>query len=121
MCRVLIAEDEARIAAFMEKGLRQAGYMPTIASDGEMAINAALAQSFQLVLLDLGLPKRDGQEVLQTLRERGITCPIIVVTARSLSTAKISATQEMADDWVNKPFKMKDLLQRIARLLPAKD
>ncbi len=118
MYRVLIAEDEARIASFMEKGLRQAGYSPIVASDGDMALDAALSQSFDLVLLDLGLPKYPGRLVLQRLREQGIDYPVIVVSAHSPDSMEGRAVQQLANDWVSKPFKMKDLLQRIQRLLP---
>lgn len=121
MYRVLIAEDETRIAAFMEKGLRQAGYSPTIAYDGEVALDAALTQPFDIVLLDLGLPKQTGQVVLQRLREEGVDYPVIIVSARSPDGRDTRTVQQLANAWVSKPFRMKDLLQQMRLLLPSNE
>jgi two-component system, OmpR family, copper resistance phosphate regulon response regulator CusR len=113
MCQILIAEDEDRLAAFIEKGLKQQGFMTTIASDGEQAVAIAQFQKVDLMLLDLGLPLMDGMAVLQELRSQGKLFPIIIVTARTDEKEKIAALQAGANDFINKPFSFRDLLGRI--------
>jgi CheY-like chemotaxis protein len=76
VCHVLIVEDEPKIAAFMQKGLGQAGYRAAIANDGPTALAEVATDDYQLILLDLGLPGLDGQEVLRSLRSQGNTCPV---------------------------------------------
>ncbi|MEM7647533.1 MAG: response regulator [Cyanobacteria bacterium P01_A01_bin.70] len=118
MCHVLIVEDEPKIAAFMQKGLGQAGYRAAIANDGPTALAEVAADDYQLILLDLGLPGLDGQEVLRSLRSQGNTCPVLIVTARLPATLETTALQQFANGWVQKPFLMKDLISRIQQLLP---
>ncbi len=117
MCHVLIVEDEPKIAAFMQKGLGKAGYRAAIANDGPTALAEVAADDYQLILLDLGLPGLDGQEVLQTLRSQGNTCPVLIVTARLPATLEITRLQQLANGWVQKPFKMKELLSHIQQIL----
>lgn len=117
MTHVLIVEDEPKIAAFMQKGLSQAGYSSAVAHDGYTAIEEATHQNFQVVLLDLGLPGLDGQVVLKMLRSQGTTCPVIVVSARALDTSDLTTLQALANDWLPKPFRMKELLSRIQQCL----
>lgn len=116
MYRILIAEDEPRIAAFMEKGLRRSGFSTVVASDGNLALDAILNNGFDLLLLDLGLPGKDGQEVLVEMRKQGITLPVIIVTARSMDLRN-SELQTLANDIVSKPFLMRDLLMKMRSLL----
>ena len=118
MYRVLIAEDEARIASFMHKGLSKAGYEASVVSSGTAALEAVLTNNFHLVLLDLGLPGLSGDAVLKNLRSQQIGCPVLVVTARPEDAPESKDIQPLANGWVNKPFKMKDLLQHIENLLP---
>ncbi|TVQ06283.1 MAG: response regulator [Leptolyngbya sp. DLM2.Bin27] len=119
MYHVLIVEDEPKIAAFMQKGLDRAGYRADVVGDGPTALAEATADDYQLILLDLGLPGLDGQEVLQTLRSQGNTCPILIVTARLPATLETTKLQQLANGWVQKPFRMKELLCRVQQLLPA--
>ncbi|MGF1519623.1 MAG: response regulator transcription factor [Nodosilinea sp.] len=118
MYHVLIVEDEAKIAAFMQKGLHNAGYDTAVVSNGNAALEAVLSNTFNLVLLDLGLPGMSGQQVLQELRSQHITCPVLVVTARLTHSPEAQAVRPLANGWLNKPFKMKDLLQQMEQLLP---
>jgi DNA-binding response OmpR family regulator len=114
---VLIVEDEPKIAAFMQKGLDQAGYHADVVGDGPTALAEATTDDYQLILLDLGLPGLEGQEVLQTLRSQGNTCPVLIVTARLPATLETTHLQQLANGWVQKPFRMKELLSRIQQLL----
>src|SRR5690606_27501504 len=82
MARILIAEDEPRIASFLVKGLGAAGFTTTAVSDGETAAACARDEDFDLLILDLGLPKLDGHAVLRTIRERGQRLPVVILTAR---------------------------------------
>jgi DNA-binding response OmpR family regulator len=114
---VLIVEDEPKIAAFMQKGLHQAGYSTVVVGDSPAAIAEITATNFQLILLDLGLPGLEGQTVLQILRSQGKTWPVIIVTARAQNLTETLTLRQFANGWVQKPFKMKDLLNRIQQLL----
>jgi two-component system, OmpR family, response regulator QseB len=117
MYRILVAEDESRIAAFIEKGLRSNGFTPTIATDADAAISLALSGEFDLLILDLGLPGKDGLEVLSELRGQGERLPIIILSARDDLRDKVAGFEGGADDYVTKPFRFEELLLRIkARL-----
>ncbi len=113
MNRVLIAEDEPRIASFLEKGLRAKGYTTTIATNGIKVLSIASDNNFDLLLLDLGLPDRDGLAVLEELRKQGATLPIIILTARDDIQDKITGLQSGADDYITKPFRFEELVARI--------
>ncbi|WP_448601562.1 response regulator transcription factor [Thermoleptolyngbya sp.] len=118
MCHVLIVEDEPRIATFLKKGLDQAGYQADVVSDGSTALAEATANCYQLILLDLGLPQLSGQEVLQTLRSQGNTCPVLIITARLPAALETANLRQLANGWLQKPFRMKELLSRVQQLLP---
>ena len=113
MNRILIAEDEPRIAAFLEKGLRAKGYTTNVAVNGLEAVSMALGDQFDLLLLDLGLPDKDGLDVLEELRGQGVTLPIIILTARDDINDKLSGLEGGADDYLTKPFRFEELLARI--------
>jgi two-component system, OmpR family, copper resistance phosphate regulon response regulator CusR len=113
MNRILIAEDEDRLAAFIEKGLRKYGFSTAIATDGEQAVLMAQTDEFDLLLLDLGLPFKDGWEVLSELRRQGKQFPIIIVSARDDIKENKASWQNGANDYVSKPFRFQDLLARI--------
>ncbi|WP_035985955.1 response regulator transcription factor [Leptolyngbya sp. KIOST-1] len=117
MSRILIVEDEPRIASFLEKGLKAHGFVTTHTETGESGIAAALEGEFDLVILDLGLPDRDGMTVLEALRGQGFARPIILLTARDDLYDKVTGLEAGADDYVTKPFRFEELLARIrARL-----
>jgi DNA-binding response OmpR family regulator len=113
MTRILIAEDEARIVAFLEKGLRASGYTTLAVETGLDALALARDDSFDLLVLDLGLPDLDGQEVLSRMRARGERMPVVVLTARDGVEETVRSLEGGADDYVTKPFRFEELLARI--------
>jgi two-component system copper resistance phosphate regulon response regulator CusR len=113
VARILIAEDEARIASFLDKGLRANGFATTIVDDGRVAATVARDSDFDLVILDLGLPTLHGLEVLAELRERGEHLPVIILTARDEIETTVAGLAGGADDYVTKPFRFEELLARI--------
>ena len=117
MRRILIAEDEARIASFLEKGLRANGFTTAVIHDGREALDLADSDEFDLLLLDVGLPGRDGFSVLRELRARGRRLPVIILTARDSAEDIVAGLEGGADDYVPKPFRFDELLARVrARL-----
>ncbi|HJS26349.1 MAG TPA: response regulator transcription factor [Actinomycetota bacterium] len=115
--RILIAEDERGISSFLENGLRSAGFAPTVVEDGSSALAFARTGDFDLVVLDLGLPMRDGLSVLEELRSAGTRLPVVILTARSELDDMVAGLDLGADDYVTKPFRFEELLARIrARL-----
>jgi two-component system, OmpR family, copper resistance phosphate regulon response regulator CusR len=111
--RILIAEDEERIASFIEKGLRANGFTTTVAADGHEAIALARSGDFDLMILDLGLPGRDGTDVLRELREWDRRTPVLILTARDGLPDKVAGLEAGADDYVTKPFRFEELLARV--------
>ena len=119
MARILIAEDEDRIASFLEKGLRANGFSTTVVDDGRVAASVARDSDYDLVLLDLGLPSLHGLEVLDQVRRRGERLPVIILTARDELDTTVAGFAGGADDYVTKPFRFEELLARIrVRLRP---
>jgi two-component system, OmpR family, copper resistance phosphate regulon response regulator CusR len=111
--RILIAEDDVRISTFVQKGLKANGFSTLGAGDGEYAVALARSPDIDLVILDLGLPGKDGFEVLKDLREHDRRMPVIILTARD-SVHDIAAGLEAgADDYLTKPFRFDELLARI--------
>lgn len=117
MSRILIAEDEPRIATFVERGLQAEGFVTTVVADGAAAYDYASSGSFDLLLLDIGLPLMDGFAVLRRLRDDGTTLPVVILTARSSVTDTVAALDGGADDFLAKPFRFEELLARIRRRL----
>jgi DNA-binding response OmpR family regulator len=113
MKRILVVEDEERIAHFLQKGLRSNGYATSIASTGQEALSFIRTGEFDLLILDIGLPDIDGFEVLQRLRARDRKTPVIVLTARDAVSDRVSGLEGGADDYVTKPFSFEELLARI--------
>jgi DNA-binding response OmpR family regulator len=113
MTRILIVEDEDRIASFLRKGLHSNGYSTSVAGSGEEALTLARTGDFDLMILDLGLPDIDGFEVLQRVRGRNRSMPVIVLTARDAVPDRVSGLEGGADDYVTKPFSFEELLARI--------
>ena len=117
MNRILIAEDEPRLASFLEKGLRANGFVTTIVADGVTASTMARDDEFDLLVLDLGLPGRDGAVVLRELRAAGQRMPVVILTARDDVSDTVAGLEGGADDYVTKPFRFEELLARVrARL-----
>lgn len=113
MTTILIAEDEERIASFLEKGLRAAGFHTALAADGRTALDRARREQPDLVLLDVGLPELDGFQVLRSLRQTDTTTPVIMLTARTSGADTVAGLTGGADDYVPKPFKFDELLARV--------
>jgi two-component system, OmpR family, response regulator len=117
MTRILIAEDEPRLAAFLDKGLRAQGFTTTVVSNGAEASAMAQDEEFDLLVLDLGLPGKQGAEVLRDMRLAGQRMPVLILTARDDIDSTVAGLEGGADDYVTKPFKFEELLARIrARL-----
>jgi DNA-binding response OmpR family regulator len=111
--RILIAEDEERIASFIDKGLKASGYATQIVSDGVETLTLARSGRFDLLILDLGLPGRDGLEVLESLRGEGAGIPVVILTARDTAAEVVAGLEGGADDYVTKPFRFEELLARV--------
>ena len=115
--RILIVEDDEAIITGLSLNLRLAGHRPTAARDGDAALAEVHAQDFDLVLLDLNLPRRNGLEVLESLRASDNLVPVIVVSARDGEVDKVAALRLGADDYLTKPFALAELLARIEAVL----
>jgi DNA-binding response OmpR family regulator len=113
MNRILIVEDEERITSFLEKGLKANGFVTAVASDAREGLGMARAGGFDLMILDLGLPDRDGMDVLRELRETDTETPVIILTARDGVAETVTGLESGADDYVPKPFQFEELLARI--------
>jgi len=115
--RILIVDDEAAIRRFLKTALGTQGYVVSEAEDGKTALELASRNSFDLIVLDLGMPGMDGFEVLSHLRETGSAVPVIVLSVRSDEAGKVRALDIGADDYVTKPFGIEELLARIRTAL----
>lgn len=111
--RILVAEDEPRISRFVARGLTASGYTPVVVEDGITALDYASSGEFDLLVLDVGLPRMDGFVVLRNLREMGSTIPVIIVTARDSVEDTVHGLEGGADDYLSKPFRFEELLARI--------
>lgn len=119
MSQILIVEDEARLAAFVEKGLHKYGFSTFIAADGVQALEIAQASKVDLLLLDLGLPIKDGWQVIKELRSKGEVLPIVIMTASDDLQSKQAALQAGANDYITKPFAFNCLLECVRSQLAA--
>lgn len=113
MSHILIAEDEFRIASFLQKGLQAHGFATTVADDGIQAAYLAHTGGFDLLILDLGLPGKHGIRVIEELRGQGMPLPIIVLTVIQDVQDKVKALEAGANDYVTKPFSLDELIARI--------
>ena len=114
---ILVVEDDDAIATALSLNLRLAGHVATVARDGDEAIAIATSRDFDLVLLDINLPRRSGLQVLAALREADDLVPVIVLSARDAEEDKVAALRLGADDYVTKPFALAELLARIEAVL----
>jgi DNA-binding response OmpR family regulator len=115
--RILVVEDDRMIAKALDRALRQEGYAVDGVADGKSAAEALRTSTFDLVLLDLGLPLRDGLEVLRELRGRGDSTPVIIVTARDDVQNRIAGLDGGADDYIVKPFDLDEVAARMRSVL----
>lgn len=113
MSQILIVEDEDRISSFVAKGLRAAGYAPTVAANGRDGYHLAQSGDFELIVLDLGLPDQDGFTVLRRLREAKNNTPVIILSARNSVDDTVAGLEGGADDYMAKPFRFEELLARV--------
>jgi two-component system, OmpR family, copper resistance phosphate regulon response regulator CusR len=119
MARILIAEDDPDIGAALEEGLSANGFTTVLADDGEKALSLSLTDSFDLLVLDMGLPEKEGFHVLQELRLRGRTLPVLVLTGRSEHDV-VACLHAGADDYMRKPFDFDELVARLRTRLRSK-
>ncbi|MHB8645281.1 MAG: two-component system response regulator RppA [Thermomicrobiales bacterium] len=115
--RILVVEDEHKIAAFLRRGLTEEGYAVDLAYDGDEALDWCAVAPYDLIVLDLLLPKRSGIAVCRALRERGAHTPILMLTARDAVEDRVEGLDAGADDYLVKPFAFSELLARIRALL----
>ena len=115
--RVLVVEDETKVAHALREGLQREKYEVVIAPTGEEGFFLVNAEEFDLVLLDLMLPGRDGLQVLSTLRKRGLKTPVLILTARDAIEDRVEGLDQGADDYLVKPFAFPELLARVRALL----
>ena len=111
--RILVVEDEQNVAAFIEQGLTEEGYAVDAVADGELALAYAETYDYDLILLDVLLPKMDGRQVARTLRKRGVQAPILMLTALDAVDDRVAGLDSGADDYLVKPFAYQELLARI--------
>ncbi len=114
---ILVVEDEHKITRFIQRGLEMEHYTVDVAYDGEEALNKLGVNDYDLIILDLMLPKKDGIEVCKEIRDRKIEAPIIMLTARDTIEDRVKGLDQGADDYVVKPFAFGELLARIRALL----
>ncbi|HTY36127.1 MAG TPA: response regulator transcription factor [Bacteroidota bacterium] len=114
---ILLVEDEAKVARFITEGLTAEGYEVEIASDGSAGEKKAMSGEYDLILLDVLLPKKNGFEVLHALRSSGIRTPVMMLTARSATEDVVQGLDKGAEDYLTKPFAFTELLARIRALL----
>lgn len=119
--RILIIEDEKKIADFVKRGLKEEGYAVDVAYDGENGLFLAKTNTYDLVLLDLMIPKIDGITLCRRLKEEKILTPIIMLTAKTNVKDKVAGLDSGADDYLTKPFVFEELLARIRAILRKKE
>src|SRR5215475_13018985 len=115
--RILLVEDEPRVASFVAKGLREQSYAVDIAGEGESALYQTEVNDYDLIVLDVMLPGKDGFEICRELRRRFITAPVLMLTARDAVDDRVEGLDSGADDYLVKPFEFKELLARVRALL----
>ena len=115
--RILVVEDEKKVASFIKKGLEEEGYAVDVAADGEEGLAMALTRVHDLIILDIRLPRMDGLCVLQAIRQDGMTAPVLLLTVRATIEDKVLGLDAGADDYLTKPFAFQELVARVRALL----
>ena len=115
--RALLVEDDATIGEFVVRGLREAGFVVDHASDGEAGLAAATGHPYDVAIVDLMLPKRDGLSLIEELRRRGISTPVLILSARRSVDDRVRGLQTGGDDYLTKPFAFAELLARVQALV----
>jgi len=115
--RILLVEDDADLAQFIRKGLKEECYAVDVAADGEAGLALALDNPYDLLILDVMLPKLDGLTLCRRVRDKGITTPVLLLTARNTVETKVSGFDTGADQFLPKPFAFAELLARVRALL----
>src|SRR3990170_1498692 len=115
--RILVVEDERKIADFIRKGLTEHGYAVDVAYDGEEALDWPAVADFDVIVLDIMLPARDGVELSRTLRQRGVRTPILMLTAKDAVEDRVEGLDSAAYDYLIKPFAFAELLARLRALV----
>ena len=115
--RLLVVEDEKKVARFIKQGLEEEGYAVDLAGDGEEGLAMALDGVHDLFILDIGLPRRNGLQVLEELRKRKIATPVLLLTVRATIEDKVLGLDAGADDYLTKPFAFQELVARVRALL----
>jgi len=115
--RALIVEDDRTIADFVARGLRESGFAIDLAPDGEAGLEAALQQDYDVAIVDVMLPKRDGLALIDELRRRGKTTPVLILSARRSVDDRVLGLQAGGDDYLTKPFAFAELLARVQALV----
>jgi len=115
--RALLVEDDATIAEFVVRGLREAGFAVDHAPDGDAGLTAATGQPYDVAIVDLMLPKRDGLSLIEELRRRAVTTPVLILSARRSVDDRVRGLQTGGDDYLTKPFAFAELLARVQALV----
>ena len=115
--RALLVEDDATIAEFVARGLREAGFAVDHAADGDAGLTAAFQHPYDVAIVDVMLPKRDGLSLIEELRRRGIVTPVLILSARREIDDRVRGLQTGGDDYLTKPFAFAELLARVQALV----
>src|SRR5215471_18840825 len=111
--RALVVEDDDTIAGFVERGLREAGFAVDRFADGDEGFDAAISEPYDVAVVDVMLPKRDGLAVIEELRKRSVTTPVLILSAKRSVDDRVKGLQAGGDDYLTKPFAFAELLARV--------
>ena len=115
--RILVIEDDVKIASFLEKGLKEAGYSVDVAHDGKHGLTMALYESYDVAVIDIMLPGLDGLSIIENMRDRHVETPVLILSARQSVDDRVQGLQRGGDDYMIKPFSFTELLARLQALI----
>jgi DNA-binding response OmpR family regulator len=118
--KVLIVEDEEKVASFIKKGLEEENFNVDVAYSGDVGENLILSNNYDIIILDIMLPVKDGNEILKKMRDKGIDTPVIMLTAKDKISDKVESFSIGCDDYLTKPFSFEELLLRVRAILKRK-